>query len=99
MSIEILMLEFTFLEKKIKKLLVINSLMNQQFILFLFLKTNFFYTQYSIPCPTHLHSNGSTSHTSSPPPCLHVHAPKPPLHLTSKLPGTSSLLRVRCFFF
>jgi len=39
-------------------------------------------------------SNFSTSHTSSPPLCLHVDVPILSPHLISKLPGASSLLWV-----
>jgi hypothetical protein len=54
----------------------------------------YFYIPYFIPLPCLL-SNCSTSHTSSPSPNLNVDAPTPLPYLTSKLPGASSLLRVR----
>jgi hypothetical protein len=56
---------------------------------------NLFFTLY-IPFPTPLHppSDCSTSHTSSPP--HPVSSWMPPPYLTFKLPGASSLLRVRC---
>jgi hypothetical protein len=59
----------------------------------LFLHSRF----YSPPHPT---SDCSTSHTSSPDPCLHEDLPTThyPANLTSKLPGATSFLKVRCIF-
>jgi hypothetical protein len=54
-----------------------------------------FYTPYFIPSPSPS-SYCTISHTSSPHPYLHVSVPPPPPQMTSKLPGSSSLLRVRC---
>lgn len=58
----------------------------------------YFYTRDFIPLPVHPQfSDSSTSHTASPThPCLHkVSSPHLP-HQTSKLPGASVLLRVKC---
>ena len=49
----------------------------------------FYIPDFIHPC---LPSDCSTTHTSSPTLCLYLDSPIP-LHLTSKLPGTSSLLR------
>ena len=68
---------------------------NNLILIFIYL---FIYTPDFIPHP-HPPSNCSGSHISSPSPalsaggCPHPHLPP---HLTPKLPGASSLLRVRC---
>jgi hypothetical protein len=64
--------------------------------LFIYLHSRF-YSNPPNPCPP---SDCSTSHTSSPTPCLHenIPTPHPPPNQTSKLPGAYSLLRVRCIF-
>jgi hypothetical protein len=64
--------------------------------LFFFKNNLFFYTPYFIPpSPPSILRLFHIPHLL-PTPCLHVDVLHPSPHLTSKLPGASSLLRVRC---
>ena len=66
----------------------------RNFLKIYFIFNSFFTLYIPFPAPPHPPSECSISHTSSP--AYPISTWMPPPHLTFKLPGASSLLRVRC---